>query len=258
MKNASSTMIFKLALVIPILANPALAAEEQFTQQQDAEEVSQPQANVAMLDSRRLPVYKPPLRGAPASRVGGASRSTAEGMLTLSALAPDHPGLTISKQPTVYWYLSKAVATPLEFTLIDDQAIHPLLETRLGAPTKPGIQGLRLSDYPIQLEPGMEYQWFIALVPDPEQRAHDILAGGVIQSIEPPATLAARLNRADQQALPYLYAEAGLWYDAITAISALIEAHPGDRALREQRAALLEQVGLSAAADYDRNMAAEK
>ena len=41
-----------------------------------------------------------------------------------------------------------------------------------------------------------------------------------------------------------MYAEAGIWYDALAAISALIEASPGDARLVKQREALLTQAGL--------------
>jgi hypothetical protein len=43
-----------------------------------------------------------------------------------------------------------------------------------------------------------------------------------------------------------------LWYDAIAALSELIDATPQDTVLRQQRATVLEQEGLTAAATYDR------
>jgi hypothetical protein len=52
--------------------------------------------------------------------------------------------------------------------------------------------------------------------------------------------------------LARLYATAGLWYDTIAALSELIDTRPQDTALRQQRAAVLEQEGLTAAAAYDR------
>ena len=48
-----------------------------------------------------------------------------------------------------------------------------------------------------------------------------------------------------------LYAEAGLWYDALSSLSDLIEATPDNPGLRQQRAALLKQVGLTDAAASD-------
>ena len=169
----------------------------------------------------------------------------------LNALVPDHPGLTIKGQPTLYWYLARPVNSPLELTLIDGQASQPLLEIKLGIPDKPGVHHLQLSHQ--ALKPGIKYQWSIAIVPDPNQRAADIIASGFIQRVAPPQALAARLQRASPRELPYIYAEEGLWYDALEAISVLIDSAPRDKALRTQRAALLEQVELLTAADYDRN-----
>jgi hypothetical protein len=52
--------------------------------------------------------------------------------------------------------------------------------------------------------------------------------------------------------MPHLYAEAGLWYDALAATSDLIDAAPHDVGLRQRRAALLEQVELPDIAAEDR------
>jgi hypothetical protein len=101
------------------------------------------------------------------------------------------------------------------------------------------------------LKPNVEYQWSIAIVPDPRQRANDIIASGFIQRVAPPQALTARLQRASPRELPYIYAEEGLWYDALDAVSVLIDSAPRDKALRTQRAALLGQVGLAQAADND-------
>ena len=209
----------------------------------------QPAAPVPAIGIR----YKPPFRGAPATRVGGASRGTTDKDLVLSVLAPEQTGLTTSAQPTLYWYMSKAVTMPMEFTLNDEQTGHTLLKqpVKLEAPVRLGIQHLRLSNY--SLKTGVEYRWFIALVPDMGQRSHDIIAGGTIQYVQPPAALEGRLKHANRREMPAIYAAQGFWYDAIASISELIDTNPGDKSLREQRAALLEQVGLTAAAAYDRH-----
>jgi hypothetical protein len=50
----------------------------------------------------------------------------------------------------------------------------------------------------------------------------------------------------------YVYSEEGYWYDALGAISGMIEASPDNMELRKQRAGLLEQVGLAEAADFEK------
>ena len=42
-----------------------------------------------------------------------------------------------------------------------------------------------------------------------------------------------------------------MWYDALMAVSSLIDEEPGNPVFHKRRAALLEQVGLSAVAQYD-------
>lgn len=175
----------------------------------------------------------------------GGSAGTENESLTLAVLAPvDHVGLTIHDQPSLYWYLSDPVTCPIIFTVIDDHTVQPLLEVTLSPPTSPGVQRVQLTDYHLQLLPGVSYKWSVALVPDPEDRAKDLIAITAIRRIEPADTLRAQLAQADTAAVPALYAEAGLWYDALAALSDLIETAPDDPGLRHQRASLLEQGGL--------------
>jgi hypothetical protein len=198
-----------------------------------------------------LPVYKPPLRGAPGGRVGGGTRGIRDELFTLFLLAPDHVGLTGQEQPTLYWYLSKLTRYPIEVTIIEDQAIYPLFEKRISLPVQPGIQQVRLADYDVHLLPNIEYWWFVSVVPDPDHRSRDILAGGLIERIEISESLRAKLAQAEKGETPQIYAEAGIWYDALMTISDLIDATPNDTVLRKQRAALLEEVGLSEIAGYE-------
>lgn len=199
-----------------------------------------------------LPVYKPPLRGAPKGRVGGGTRGLPGGVASVSVLAPDHSGLTTQEQPALYWYLSQPTTTPIELTIIEDWAIKPVLETRLPAPKNAGVQRVRLSQHGVRLQPGVTYRWFVALVPDAENRSKDILAGGLIERSDFSEKVRAQLAQGGPRQAPYILAEAGIWYDALSAISDMIDASPNDDALKQQRAALLEQVGLQEIANYDR------
>jgi uncharacterized protein (UPF0335 family) len=71
------------------------------------------------------------------------------------------------------------------------------------------------------------------------------MAGGAIERVEMPEGLKAKVAQAPKSDLPSIYAEAGMWYDTVASISDLIEAAPQDQALRQQRTALLAQVGLT-------------
>ena len=197
------------------------------------------------------PIYQPPLRGAPGGRVGGGTRGIEEELIALFALAPNHVALTVQEQPTLYWYLSKPAKYPIELTIIIEKDTHPLLETRIPLPSQPGIYPLRLSDFDIRLSTGTQYRWFLVLVPDPNRRSRDIVAGAIIERVKTPETLRSRLLKASREEIPHVYAGAGMWYDALMAISNLIADTPDNPIFRKHRAALLEQVGLSDVAQYD-------
>jgi hypothetical protein len=197
-------------------------------------------------------VYSPPMRGAPAARIGGGTRGIGDATLELVALAPDHTGLTTKEQPTLYWYVSEPVQAKLEVTLINDESIDPDLEQVVSTTGQAGIQRMDLAKTRTRLVPGMEYRWFVSVVAGSGQRSNDIVASGTIQRITPDAALKKEIAGAEESALMGIYARQGIWYDAIDVASRMIDKSPGDSDLQEQRAALLDQVGLQAAADYAR------
>ena len=191
------------------------------------------------------PVYQPPKRGAPGGRVGGASRGTQRDVFVLSVLAPDHSGLTTREQPSLYWFISNSTSLPVELTVMDPQGIKPILETQLPSPVSAGVHRIRLADYNVHLAPGAAYRWFVSVVPDANRRSKDIMAGGAIERVEMPEGLRAKLAGASKSDVPAIYAQAGLWYDTVAAISELIEGAPQDQSLRKERTDLLAQVGLT-------------
>ena len=172
------------------------------------------------------PSYKPPMRGAPSSRVGGGSRGLGDDSPVVVVIAPDHTGLTLQEQPTLYWYVSKKVPIHVELTVIDDVSEKPLLEKNLDTPVGSGIQSLSLKDYGIRLKAGVEYRWYAALVADPKQRSKDILASGTIKRIIPSAATRDKLSRAQGIAAVAIYADEGIWYDLISSLMSLMNASP--------------------------------
>jgi hypothetical protein len=114
------------------------------------------------------------------------------------------------------------------------------------------VHAVSLESHGVVLKPGVEYQWFVALVDNAAQRSNDVIAGGTIKRVSETDSVRSRVKEASAASRPALYASAGIWYDAIDELSRLIAAQPENRELRVQRAALLEQVGLTEAAAFDR------
>ncbi|MGH7217657.1 MAG: DUF928 domain-containing protein [Nitrospiraceae bacterium] len=199
-------------------------------------------------------LYQPPRGlGAPSAgrRVGGGTRGTNKSVPILSVLAPGHTGLTVREQPDLYWFASDVVTNPVELTLTLEKGDAPLLEKPLPAPLKAGIQRVRLSDYGVKLIPGERYNWSIALVLDPKRRSKDIIAVGAIERVERANMSPAFLAAAPTTDAMYQFAAEGLWYDAVMAISELIQSAPTDMALRKHRVELLDQVDLPEVGSFD-------
>lgn len=202
-----------------------------------------------------MPIYKPRKGSALRGRVDGGFRGGAEGEPVIKTLAPaDHVGETGKKSPALYWFISEPTLLPLEFTLEDSRQINPVLNTPIKAPRCPGIQEIRLADYGKALDEDVQYRWHLSVIVDPEARSKDIHTMAVIQrvSFEEIVRIRPPSQCKDPRDVFCIYAELGLWYDALQVISDLILAFPKDRVLRLMRAHLLDQVGLNDVAQWDR------
>jgi hypothetical protein len=205
----------------------------------------------ALAEAAAPPVYKPPMRGAPGGRVGGASRSAVRlstPLPIIELLAPsDHAGLTATPTPTLLFFVSRPVAWPTQFTISAPMQPAPVLETTIPSPGAAGIYALRPGDYRVQLRPGIAYTWSVSIVLDPRAWSRNIVASGTIvfdPTINASAALAAPpLRRAA------LLADAGLWYDAVAAAAAA--QHLDRHAALD---ALIHQADLSEAAGYAQDM----
>jgi hypothetical protein len=236
MVRRTTVVAIALAFVAPIALPAPVGAQQK-----------PPEPRTDQKASADAPVYKPPARGAPGGRVGGGTRGIGhEPAFILSVLAPNHTGLTTSEQPALFWFISSPSSHAVEVTVVDPQKTDPLVEVRIEPPVAAGVHRLRLADHNVRLAPGAAYQWYVAVVPDTGRRSKDILAGGAIERVAPPAALAAQVTRASKSELPGLYADAGIWYDALAALGELIDGAPHDQALIDQRSKLLRQVGLPA------------
>lgn len=213
------------------------------------------EAQDAAVEKKRI-AFKVPMRGMPKMRVGGGVRGADTLDVGVSVLAPEEVGFSASAQPTVYWYLSDSVAQPVEFAITDTTSVQaaarPILDITLPGPVDRGVHAIELAEHGVSLKKDVQYQWFVAVVNNPEQRSEDIIAGGSI--IYEPASegLRQELSRAPDTLSAITYADFGMWYDAVDNLSRRIQSHPTDREARELRAELTEQVGLEEVAAYDR------
>ena len=103
---------------------------------------------------------------------------------------------------------------------------------------------IRLHHFRLSIDPGLWGQTVEVLIYPEDVGQH---VGEILQQMKPICHLA----RAGNTRAPYVYAESGLWYDALTAISDLLAAAPNEPVLRQVRGSLLEQIGLREIAEHD-------
>lgn len=198
-------------------------------------------------------VYKPPANsGRMPTRVSGGARGDSGVDAKLEPLIPNEMALTTEAQPSLFWYQSKPAKAKFELAIVEPKNPKPLLSLTSPDADKAGIHRVKLTRHKVELKPDVLYEWSVAIVPDPENRSKDIVTKGALKRVKATPELTDLLAKASDDATKAaVYAEAGIWYDALEAITNAIEANPNNVSLKEQRASLLKQVGLSQAAAAD-------
>jgi uncharacterized protein DUF928 len=234
------------ALAFMLLASPAAAQREEAVSKNATLRTAAASSSEVVKRSRdeagQPVVYKPPRRGSPRGRVAGGVRNASAALPEPLALAPDHVAETISASPSLFWHLdgTPPEASRIVFTLIEAGAIAPIVERQLPLPASAGIQRVRLADFGVTLDRDVEYEWSISLQPAGDDHTSDMVSQRYVRRVDP-SELGGRAPSARA------FAEQGLWYDALEALSDAIDNAPGDVELRAQRDSLLRQAGLDAA-----------
>lgn len=215
------------------------------TRSATTDHIDQGESNSTVEPPSEPPVFVPRVRhGAPASRVGGATRAR-DTAVAIRTLVPeiDEAALTMRARPNLHWYLSGATSHPVNFTLLDPDVVEPMVDVMIEGPFEAGFHSVSLIDYDVQLAPGKRYEWFVAVVPDVESRSADAVARGAISRITD-AALASQIGRAAPGEVAGLLASSGIWYEALDELNQRVRQDPTDSGWRTRRREMLEQVGL--------------
>jgi hypothetical protein len=185
-----------------------------------------------------------PRRRESAAVRGSSENSTDEQLVAL--LPTTEPALTVSAYPTIFVSLPRTSAEKGEFLLVRGDKDEVLYETTITLPSNSGIVSISLPDNGTlpPLEAGKTYRWYFFVIPNPQERTEDMVAEGEIQRVEPSPNLVAELKNAPPRDRAALYAEAGIWYDAINSIAQLRRSSPNDTAIAADWTELLKSVGL--------------
>lgn len=210
---------------------------------------AQPTRLTNQRESYALFVPPPPsTEGKPRGRrSGGASRDGCPAVdRQLTALVPENNlGLTIAKSPTFWFFVPQLPTTARsgEFVL-QDEAHNDLYRTPFKLPEKPGIVSIRLPSNPqSSLKIDKMYRWHFRIYCQPQTTSEYYWVEGWVKQVALNPTLESQLEAAKPQEY-IIYAENGLWYEALTRLAELRLKDPQNTTLNENWTKLLKSVGL--------------
>lgn len=223
------------------------------------------------------PVTKNPRQSQGAGSRGRAEETLGQNLVTLLIPSQDYIGQTISSHPTFSWYLSQPVEVPMQFTLVEDKrggGGKTIWEKKIDS-AQQGIIHVEIPKDRPELVPGKTYRWTVTLVCNSVQPSANRYLISYIERVPITAALeqklsARGLNRnslpktipsgsaLEMRARASLYAESGLWYDAVAALAAASKQHPKDSLVQEDLLSLFNQVGLGDVAMQERQRLSQK
>jgi hypothetical protein len=202
----------------------------------------------------------PPPRGIVSSRsAAAASRSECPIVpQPLTAFVPEYRskdgnqawGLTGMTHPTFWFYVPypKTSIVDISFTLQDEsnpsdtQIIYKNLKL---IPTQtPGMMGIVVPKSSRPLVTNKLYHWFMSLNMSCTIGQRPIFVDGWVQRQDLDGDLSAEINQASARRKVTLYAENGLWYDALGTLAGLRSTKPQDAALSQDWQNLLDSIEL--------------
>ena len=143
---------------------------------------------------------------------------------SLTALAPyTHIGQTTSTHPTFAWFVPDRQSYPVELQLSEysPKSASGKGDTLFKVTLKstPGIMSYSLPKNQLGLLSGQKYVWQVAVLCNPNRPSEDLLVSAEIIVVDAPTSLQKQLTTvSDSPAKANLYAEVGLWYDALAEV----------------------------------------
>lgn len=170
-----------------------------------------------------------------------------KGKIKLTALVPENNiGRTVSEYPVFFFYLPETEAQLAEFVLQDEKG-NQIYQTTLKINNSSGVIGVNIpanqNVSPLQL--GKNYRWSVALICDTEDRSADVLETGIVRRVELSADIRSQLEQANSREKAVIYAQNGIWQDALFSLAAARRANPNDAQLAADWKSLLDSVKLS-------------
>jgi Domain of Unknown Function (DUF928) len=209
----------------------------------------------------------PPDRGAVGTRGGAASRGCNTSKQTVTALVPIYEqtvnqtkqeavaiskvwGLTDAERPSLLFFVPHSTSSIVNIEFVLQKQINntnkTIYRTALTPAASPGIIRVTLPEAIAPLEPEIMYHWFlkVKIKCNPQQPNQLDYVEGWIQKVHKNPALSELLKQAQPQQKVKIYAEKGIWYDAIATLAQLRLANPDDANLLADWTSLLKSISL--------------
>lgn len=176
------------------------------------------------------------------------SRSGAE-PIKLVALTPESYGMTVSQQPSVFWYQSdKSPARGVKFSLYEDGAHKAIFSGRLPVPYQKGINRLDLKNLRVTLTPGKTYRWSVTYINSARSGSANAVTKAMLKVSAPSAALKTKLAATDGGDRIAALAEAGAWQDLLAELddAGKSENAAVAKSAKAERSRLLAELGVDA------------
>lgn len=185
-------------------------------------------SHTALAEYKQPPNTKddaPDSRTTTISGVRGTGGCSGKETTNLTALGPySHIGATAATHPTFVWYVPDRDVYPVEFQIYEYEAASVdgkgelVFKTELESSS--GIMSYTLPQEQEGLSQENKYVWQVAVVCNPNSPSESLVVSTQIVVVDTPADLISQINSAnDPVAKADIYAEAGLWYDALAEVA---------------------------------------
>lgn len=189
--------------------------------------------------------FQLPDRKAPGNRsedAGGRGKCITPSQLT--ALVPHHNfGYTTSERPTFWFHFTSnsSSSLPAEFQLSDKQN-NNIVKLKLSI--KSGLIKVNLPENNKLSETEKSYRWKLIAICDSNDPTANLIVSGEIAKKEIDQKLQSQIQGKQGRDLAIIYADNGIWFDALTILAQLREKDPNNAIYREDWNRLLNSVGL--------------
>lgn len=174
-------------------------------------------------------------QGWPNRRVSGGSRGCPPEQPCapqLMALVPDGLLQTVSALPTLLFYIPQAANSPqvtIELVILDenDRLVYEKILTNESAT---GILQLRLNPSATfaGLTENKPYKWYLAVINNPRDRAHDTVVEGWIKRVPLPTAIARQVEQMSPRQQVQWYQSQQFWPEAFSKLLEIQQSSPQD------------------------------